>query len=281
MCLIDAAFAHGGRGYREMRKFLQQAKLRLRPRTDHAASCVDDGRLGLGQDLRGGRDAARIRLHAIERIRSQAESATVAVLLLTQSYLNSDYVCNVELPIFLDRADEGDLEVLPIVVRRGTYDKVKIQRRNKKDGSTSHLLSSFQFVNGPNEPLIDMTLGEQDKVLEKVARHIIRSVAFEAGEGDREQVADEAKQRSDVTAYPNEPQQSPSDVNGTDPSLRELRQEAIKKEEEFGQVSEARYNIVVLGQAGAGKSSLINYLFGKNIRETGTGKPVTLRGFHD
>ena len=216
-----------------------------------------------------------------ERIRSQAESATVAVLLLTQSYLNSDYVCNVELPIFLDRADEGDLEVLPIVVRRGTYDKVKIQRRNKKDGSTSHLLSSFQFVNGPNEPLIDMTLGEQDKVLEKVARHIIRSVAFEAGEGDREQVADEAKQRSDVTAYPNEPQQSPSDVNGTDPSLRELRQEAIKKEEEFGQVSEARYNIVVLGQAGAGKSSLINYLFGKNIRETGTGKPVTLRGFHD
>jgi len=40
------------------------------------------------------------------------------------------------------------------------------------------------------------------------------------------------------------------------------------------------YNVVFLGKSGVGKSTLINYLFGKNIRETGTGRPVTKQGFH-
>lgn len=41
-----------------------------------------------------------------------------------------------------------------------------------------------------------------------------------------------------------------------------------------------RYNIAVLGKSGVGKSTLINYLFGQSIRKTGTGEPVTERGFH-
>jgi GTP-binding protein EngB required for normal cell division len=39
------------------------------------------------------------------------------------------------------------------------------------------------------------------------------------------------------------------------------------------------YNVVVVGKTGVGKSSLINYLYGDNARETGVGKPVTQRGF--
>jgi GTP-binding protein EngB required for normal cell division len=41
-----------------------------------------------------------------------------------------------------------------------------------------------------------------------------------------------------------------------------------------------QYNVAIIGQSGVGKSSLINYLFGDNIRETGSGEPVTERGFH-
>lgn len=41
-----------------------------------------------------------------------------------------------------------------------------------------------------------------------------------------------------------------------------------------------RYNIVVVGITGVGKSSLINYLYGKKIRASGVGKPVSQRGFH-
>ncbi len=45
------------------------------------------------------------------------------------------------------------------------------------------------------------------------------------------------------------------------------------------EVENAKYNIVVLGKTGVGKSSLINYLYGIDVRETGSGKPVTGKDF--
>ncbi|WP_408956596.1 GTPase [Natroniella sp. ANB-PHB2] len=45
------------------------------------------------------------------------------------------------------------------------------------------------------------------------------------------------------------------------------------------EVENAKYNIVVLGKTGVGKSSLINYLYGEDVREVGSGKPVTGKGF--
>ena len=43
---------------------------------------------------------------------------------------------------------------------------------------------------------------------------------------------------------------------------------------------ENRYNVVVLGKTGVGKSTFINYLYGKNKMKTGVGRPVTNVGFH-
>lgn len=40
------------------------------------------------------------------------------------------------------------------------------------------------------------------------------------------------------------------------------------------------YNIALIGKTGTGKSTLINYLFGVSLARTGTGAPVTARGFH-
>ena len=37
-------------------------------------------------------------------------------------------------------------------------------------------------------------------------------------------------------------------------------------------------NVLVIGKSGVGKSSLLNYLFKKQIQETGTGEPVTEKG---
>lgn len=43
--------------------------------------------------------------------------------------------------------------------------------------------------------------------------------------------------------------------------------------------SQARYNVVIVGKTGVGKSPLINYLFGYEKAEQGVGKPVTQKGF--
>ena len=40
-------------------------------------------------------------------------------------------------------------------------------------------------------------------------------------------------------------------------------------------------NILVLGKAGVGKSSFLNYLVDKDVFETGIGEPVTKAGFHE
>ena len=42
----------------------------------------------------------------------------------------------------------------------------------------------------------------------------------------------------------------------------------------------SRYNAVIVGQTGVGKSTLINYLYGQKIANVGIGKPVTKNGFH-
>jgi predicted GTPase len=42
----------------------------------------------------------------------------------------------------------------------------------------------------------------------------------------------------------------------------------------------SRYNAVIVGQTGVGKSTLINYLYGSDVAKKGVGKPVTKNGFH-
>ena len=44
--------------------------------------------------------------------------------------------------------------------------------------------------------------------------------------------------------------------------------------------STTRYNVVVVGKCGVGKSELVNYLFGKTVRKASIGGPDTGPGFH-
>lgn len=46
-------------------------------------------------------------------------------------------------------------------------------------------------------------------------------------------------------------------------------------------VNDKKYNILVIGKTGVGKSSFINYFLGRDVAKTGTGKPVTERGLHE
>lgn len=56
-----------------------------------------------------------------EGIRKAITEARVAVLLLSQAYLASPFIWNVELPLILGAAEHGGLRVLPVVVGPCTF----------------------------------------------------------------------------------------------------------------------------------------------------------------
>ena len=44
--------------------------------------------------------------------------------------------------------------------------------------------------------------------------------------------------------------------------------------------NELNTSVLVIGKSGAGKSSLLNYMFGENVEKTGVGRPVTKKGIY-
>jgi len=62
--------------------------------------------------------------------------------------------------------------------------------------------------------------------------------------------------------------------------MKRANEETTVTTQNFRTSESVRYNIVVVGKAGVGKSQLINYLLGKELLKTGIGSPVTLLGFH-
>jgi GTP-binding protein EngB required for normal cell division len=70
----------------------------------------------------------------------------------------------------------------------------------------------------------------------------------------------------------------PHEVCNKDTQTKRTEEKTTSKTEE-GKMS-TRYNVVIVGQTGVGKSELINYLYGHTVVKSGVGKPVTKNGFH-
>ncbi len=67
--------------------------------------------------------------------------------------------------------------------------------------------------------------------------------------------------------------------SGIDELIKQIPQDDIKKA--FKEIKEAKtdkdkwVNVLIIGETGVGKSTLINTIFGRKVAETGSGKPVT------
>lgn len=85
---------------------------------------------------------------------------------------------------------------------------------------------------------------------------------------------------------PNEPlcnmseQDLSSFVISIEEGIRETVKEISATPPEIRRQQKVRYNLVVIGKAGVGKTQLINYLLGKELLSTGIGIPITGLGFH-
>ncbi len=74
----------------------------------------------------------------------EIDKAQIAVLLVSQWFLNSDYIENTELPRIIARKEQGKLEIVPILVGACAW-------------SEDDYLRSFQILPGKPTPLIQYT----------------------------------------------------------------------------------------------------------------------------
>lgn len=94
-----------------------------------------------------------------QEIKNALQSAKVAVLLISADFLASEFIRNNELPPLLDAANKEGVIILPVIVSPCRF-------------AHNRSLSMFQAVNPHSNMLIEMTMGEQEKLFVKVTEEI-------------------------------------------------------------------------------------------------------------
>jgi hypothetical protein len=129
--------------------WLKRLRVHLKPlerERDHDIDIWDDRKIGPGSDWR-------------EEIEQAVSHAKVAVLLVSASFLASDFIATDELPSLLDAAEKEGAKILPVIISPSRF----LRTTN---------LSRFQAVNDPRVPLSNLGWGEQEAILEKVTEAI-------------------------------------------------------------------------------------------------------------
>lgn len=110
------------------------------------------------------------------QIQEQLDGARVAVLLVSPAFLASDYIRNSELPVLLRNAGEQGLRIIPVVLRPCSFAETKFKYPDPKTGPQQFTLASLQAAGSPSKALSEMTEGEQDRALLKVAQTLAQLV---------------------------------------------------------------------------------------------------------
>jgi TIR domain-containing protein len=97
------------------------------------------------------------------------DTADVAILLISASFFASDFITKKELPALLTGNKEREMLILLIFVRECSLEHTKELQR-------------FQAFNSPENPLIAMSQGEQDKLFKKVVERVREAVLPETGD---------------------------------------------------------------------------------------------------
>ncbi len=98
----------------------------------------------------------------LEDIRQSLNSARVAVFLITQNFLNSEFIREKELPPLLEKARSRGCQIFWIAVSTSTVDDSEIAR--------------YQSANDPKQPLDTLPESEQAQVLKKIYERMKEAV---------------------------------------------------------------------------------------------------------
>ena len=122
--------------------WLEKLKMFLRPMEDQGFLRIwDDTNIQPGSQW-------------LEEIRASLKSARIAVFLITQNFLNSEFIREKEFPVLLDKAKNRGCIIYWIAVSSSTVGDSQLAR--------------FQAANDPAQPLDTLPEAEQNRILMKI-----------------------------------------------------------------------------------------------------------------
>src|SRR5688500_1755569 len=102
-----------------------------------------------------------------EEIAAAINSTKVAVLLVSANFLASDFIATGEVPPLLNAAERDGAIIVPLILSPSRFAKTEI--------------ADFETINDPAEPLVNMTWGRQEEVLDELAAFIENAFTVSAG----------------------------------------------------------------------------------------------------
>lgn len=124
------------------------------------AVCSDQD-IGLGDDWHS-------------HIQQHLNNARAALLLVSPAFLASQYIRNSELPVLLRNAKQLGVRIIPIILRPCLFTESKFKYPDPRVGPQEFTLASLQSAGSPSKALSEMSEGEQDRALLKVAQTLAR-----------------------------------------------------------------------------------------------------------
>jgi multidrug efflux pump subunit AcrA (membrane-fusion protein) len=110
--------------------------------------------------------------YQVQRNSGASDGAKAVVLLISPAFLASDYIANSEWPVILKNAANQGVRIFPILISPSVYKRAKYKYPDPKTGPQEFTLASLQAANAPSKTLIEMTEGEQHRVLLEVAEQL-------------------------------------------------------------------------------------------------------------
>ncbi len=97
--------------------------------------------------------------------------ATVAVLLISQDFLDSTFIVREEMPRLLEREATGHLTVIPVFLSPSMAGDLGFSDP-RSGGRAKVLLTKFQGYGKPDQPLSDLEWSERERIYRDLARQI-------------------------------------------------------------------------------------------------------------
>jgi predicted nucleotide-binding protein len=94
-----------------------------------------------------------------EEIENELQQSDIAILLVSASFLASDFIVNRELPALLKRRQKEGLAIIPVLIEECLWDFVPG-------------IAELQFANGTSKPLSSLSAVERDKALLSITQLI-------------------------------------------------------------------------------------------------------------